>query len=92
MRKRKLEKMKWFSDEQLTKEEAQKQHQPGIFIFDPAFVAQTIDNQFVMGLFCQSEQWPPEWINDFENIINKKYGMTIVSLYDPLLGVWKDVK
>lgn len=83
--------MKWFSDEQPTKEAAQELHRPRpLDFFSPAFIAQTPDRKFVMGALRLSRQWPPEWIEDFQNIINEEWGYTIVSLCDPLLGMWKD--
>ncbi len=82
--------IQWFSDPQTTKKEAQELHQPVILTYNPALVAETPNNTFVMGLLTRSEQWPPEWLGDFKFIINKEWGYTIVSLCDPLLGIWKD--
>ncbi len=81
----------WFSEKQLTKEAAQELHQlKPLEFFSPAFVGRTPEGGFVMGKLRMSKQWPPEWIEDFQNIINDEWGYAIVSLCEPLLGIWKD--
>lgn len=80
--------MKWFSDPQPTKEEAQALYE--YEIFNPATVFETPEGRYSMGLLRVNISWTEQALAEIARSIQGAIGYKMVATCDPLLGIWKD--